>query len=215
VVVLDSPEAITVEDIRAFSDAPAPIILAGPRSHAPQFTAFAQAVSASRASLEWAELLVTATDSAPSSAKLVTDLWDAITLLRVSGLPVTRLARTTFGAFGVVADGVCGATAIHISCVRTPLSKTEAHLKAFGPDGSIRAFAADPRTAAPGAVVSVSAESAITLPTHYQTPRRLALREVHDVVTQGLVSPHALPAFAPDAALLDQVRAEAAASRRP
>jgi hypothetical protein len=209
-VVVDSPRLVTPDQLARLAAAGRTVIVATQRSHAPQLAALAGLVGPVRDEVTWVEALVVENGEGPLDAAAA--LWDALATLAAAGLPVDSVERLVATERALLVDARSAQARVHATCVRSLGATPRVRVAAFGSFGSLAATAGDPLVAAPGEVVQVGPDGARAVPTDYQTPRRLALREAHAVVAAGLVPASPPSAYEREAALVERA-VRAAASR--
>lgn len=212
-VVVDEPRTVTGDDLARLAGAPRPVIVATARSHAPQLRALAGRVAPVRDEVTWVEALVV--DGAAGPLDPQAALFDGLATLAAAGLPVDALDAVVVRERALMADGRSGGARVHLTSVRSRGAAPRARVAAFGPFGSLVATAGDPLVAAPGEVVQVGADGALVLPTDYETPRRLALREARAAVARGLDPTSPLSAYTREAALVGQALRDESKADQP
>ncbi|MDR1825750.1 MAG: hypothetical protein LBR27_10580 [Bifidobacteriaceae bacterium] len=196
-VVVDQPTWATPDAIGQVERAAGtvPVILAGSRTHAPQVRDLAALVEPVKDQIEWVDALLVGGEAS---------LFDALATLQAAGLAVVTPPRLTASPHGFVVEATAGGAAragVHLTVLQGAGYTPQAVIKAFGSFGSLAATAGDPLVAYPGEVIRIDQSGYRAEPTDYQTPRRVALREVHAAVAGSLVSPHRLNSYVPVAAL--------------
>lgn len=192
-VLVDRPGIVTGVELDGFADLP--VVLIGSRTHAPQVRALATILAPLVTSVGWVEVLVV--DGSLGEYEPEAALWDATAMLTAVGLGIDSVPKVSTGPGVVTADATVGATRVHLSCVHRPGMARRATIKAFGGDWSAEASMGDPAVAFPGEVLAVGTQGASQPSTTYETPRRVALGEVHSGLTgdlerlRGLTNVHA------------------------
>lgn len=201
-VVLDTSGAVMPDEVARLEGRP--VALLGTRTHAPQLRALAGALPGLGAPELVDLLVVDGSDDEPAPAAA---LWDAVSMLTAAGLDIDAVPAVTRGARATTADATAGTARVHVTCVHRPGTASRAAMKVFTSRGSVAATMGDPRVAAPGAVLVVTAEGTSVADGAYETPRRVALREAHAAVTGSgpLPSTALLDAHAHAARLLGKI----------
>lgn len=182
VVLVDRPGKVSGSDLDGFANQP--VVLVGSRTHAPQVRALASILAPLATSVGWVEVLVV--DGSLGAFEPAAALWDATAMLTALGLGIDSVPKVATGAGVVTADATVGSTRVHLSCVHRPGMAPRATIKAFGGDWSAEASMGDPAVGFPGEVLAVGTRSASQSSTTYETPRRVALDEVHSGLTGDL-----------------------------
>ncbi|ACZ30403.1 hypothetical protein Xcel_1372 [Xylanimonas cellulosilytica DSM 15894] len=177
-VVLDTDVPVTPDDVARFSGRP--VVLHGPRTHAPQLRRLAQLLPGLGAA-ELVDLLVV--DGSDEKRAPDVALWDAVSMLTAVGLDLDVVPRVTGGDQVVMADAIAGTARVHLTCVHRPGATTRTSMKIFTPHGSVEAAMGDPTVALPGQVLVVTADGGSLVGTAYETSRRVALRDAHAALT--------------------------------
>lgn len=201
-VLVEVPDAPSPAQIAQLSGRPVGLITA--RSYAPQLTRLRALIEPLRNGLTWVEVLVV--DDAQGSFDPRRALWDAASLLPVSGLGIDSVPVAACLDGVVIADAGFGDAQVHITSVRRRGLRPRASIKVFGTDGSAQMVAGAPEIAWPGEVLTIGGDEASLAATVYETPTNHALRDVHAYLTGA--SPclrSAIDIFAPVSGLLNQV----------
>jgi len=204
-VVVDEPWPADPEGLAALEAADHRVVVTSGWSHAPQVRALAGLVAPVRELVTLVEvLLVGSAERAPAAI-----LGGALFTLAAAGLGVDRVDQGVVRPTALTAEAGAGDTTVHLTCVRNPRATPRLRIAAFGSFGSLMATAADPLVAAPGEVVTVTAEGARLLPSNYRTPRRIALGDAREAVLRGSRPTPSLSEYARSARLALQVTHEA------
>jgi len=177
-VVLDSAGPITPAEIARFADQP--VLLVGTRTHAPQLRGLSTALSGLG---EPALVDVLVVDGGPVAPEPAAALWDAVAMLTAAGLELSSVPQVGLGEGVLLAEAWIGGARLHLTCVHRPGAAPRAVVKVLASDGSYHATMGDPLVALPGEVLVVQQDGARLAATHYLTPRRAALGELHDAMT--------------------------------
>lgn len=200
-VIVDTPGVVTPAEVERFAGRP--VVIAATRSHAPQVRALAGLVASREDSVDWIDVLVvdgSATGGDPPAA-----LWDAGAMLVAAGIGIDSVPQVSVGPGVVVADATAGRARVHLTCVHRAGAAPAATIRVFLADGSVAATMGDPAVALPGEVLTVGPRDAVLAATDYQTPRRVALTEVHAALAAGLPLPGRLDDYDRLSHLLSQV----------
>ncbi len=198
-VVLDVAEPLPAALIAPLEGLP--VIVCTDQTHAPAIRDFAVRVAPVRDAVTWVEYLSVANNRDPQQL-----LWDALVALTASGLPIDSVPVLT-PATGVVADARTATGArVHLTCAYSTVCPSRTTIQAYGAFGSIEATLHQPRTAAPGFVLTVDDQGAAMAPAQFQTSRRAALGEVRSALAGGLgITTSRISDFIQIAHLFDQV----------